>query len=287
MSLLDPDEIDAIFQKIAGCTKNDLQKRIEEAQRPLQKKAFMEQQSLAIEKIRELEREERCRLDVWAGKPNTLRKNRQSRFSRSHEELLLIGRKGPAPRQGNRVTDFTKWIHSLYDERGGTYAAMEKGVNVERELNKIKKPLQHPDWELVLQTPHDESTRRAMAKPIPALQIRGKPMWGLPDLVYRHLPSGQLVIVEIKTSDKDIPLGGWPDLRAQLWCYSQISDPAWESASSIRLVAEVWNKKQGKIYLRRNKGGLMTWMKDDPDFDKSNRELFDLYKKRIEGENEN
>lgn len=36
-----------------------------------------------------------------------------------------------------------------------------------------------------------------------------------------------LTIIERKSSHAEIPLDGWPDLRAQLWCCAQIDHPVW------------------------------------------------------------
>jgi hypothetical protein len=101
--------------------------------------------------------------------------------------------------------------------------------------------------------------------------------------VFRYRPTRELVIVDRKASDKRIPVDGWPDLRAQLWCYAQIDDPAWREAPAIRLVAEVWVRRaDGKLYLRENEGGLMRWMKGDTQFEEQNAALFALYKERME-----
>lgn len=91
------------------------------------------------------------------------------------------------------------------------------------------------------------------------------------------------MIVERKASNKQIPVDGWPDLRAQLWCYAQIDDWVWRAAPAIRLVGEVWYPRgNGKLYLRTSEGGLMRWTKGDAEFDATNAALFALYKHRIE-----
>ena len=59
--------------------------------------------------------------------------------------------------------------------------------------------------------------------PIPALAINGEPTRGRPDVVIRHRPSNVLTIIERKSTHAEIPLDGWPDLRAQLWCYAQFA----------------------------------------------------------------
>lgn len=182
----------------------------------------------------------------------------------------------------NTVTDFRRWVHSLYGGVGGTCAAMQEGKFVERNIAKVTQPLSHPDWELVYHDPLIEG-ERPIPKLIPALNIHGAPMWGAPDLVFRYRPTRELVIVERKASDKLIPVDGWPDLRAQLWAYAQIDDPVWRQAPTIRLVAEVWVRRgDGKLCLRADEGGLIRWTKGDTEFDTANAELFALYKGQAE-----
>jgi hypothetical protein len=134
---------------------------------------------------------------------------------------------------------------------------MREGKLVERSIAKLTRPISHLDWEVVYRDPLIEG-QKPEAKPIPALTIHGVPMWGAPDLVFRYRRTGGLVIVERKASDKRIPMDGWPDLRAQLWCYAQIDDPVWREAPTIRLVGEVWARSaDGKLYLRESEGGLL------------------------------
>lgn len=222
------------------------------------------------------------RLQVYCGAAKPPLPRHGEAYWATHDRLLALGQRMPATLRAHTVTDFRRWVHSLYGGRGGTPAAMREGKFVERSIAKFVRPLSHPDWELVCSDPLIEG-KRPDAKPISALSIGGKPMWGAPDLVFRHLPTGELVIVERKASDKLIPVDGWPDLRAQLWCYAQIDDPVWKEAPAIRLVGEVWRvRSDGKLYLRVNEGGLMRWTKGDETFDATNASLFALYKAQVE-----
>ena len=59
--------------------------------------------------------------------------------------------------------------------------------------------------------------------PIPTLAINREPTRGRPDVVIRHRTSNVLTIIERKSTHAEIPLDGWPDLRAQLRCYAQFA----------------------------------------------------------------
>jgi hypothetical protein len=107
---------------------------------------------------------------------------------------------------------------------------------------------------------------------------------GAPDVVLRHRPSNELTIIEYKSSWAEIPSAGWPDLRAQLWCYAQIDDPRWHTAPAIRLVAEVWMREtENVLRLRYSEGGAMRWIKDAPVLNAQNEDLFAIYKAKLEG----
>jgi hypothetical protein len=235
----------------------------------------------ATKQAKRVEAARRFRLEVYAGRATPLAPLHGQRYWAAPDELLLRGR-GPVRWRGRTVTDFTRWVHSLYSFRVGSAAAMREGKFIERSIAKFTRPLSHPDWELVYCDPLIEG-ERPEAKRIPALTINGAPLWGVPDLVFRYKPTRELVIVERKASYKPIPVDGWPDLRAQLWCYAQIDDPAWREAPTIRLVGEVWaTRLDGKLYLRANDGGLMRWTRGEEPFDSDNPKLWALYKAKVE-----
>lgn len=236
----------------------------------------------AEEKAKRIEAARRFRLEVYAGRKAPTPPRHGEPYWATPAALLRNGRLTPVRGRTNTVTDFRRWVHSLYGGRGGTLAAMREGKFVERSIAKLTRPLSHPDWELVYHDPLIEG-ERPIPKPIPPLSIHGAPMWGAPDLVFRYRPTRELVIVERKASDKQIPVDGWPDLRAQLWAYAQIDDPVWREAPAIRLVGEVWVRGGGgKLNLRSSEGGLIRWTKGDAEFDTTNAALFALYKVQAE-----
>ena len=106
---------------------------------------------------------------------------------------------------------------------------------------------------------------------ISTLKVNGKALYGVPDIVYRNAKTGEIMIVEIKASNAEVPLDGWPNLRTQLWCYAQIDQ--WADAPKITLVGQVW--KPGATTLRKT----LIWDNASRSFQEGCRNLFDAYAK--------
>lgn len=70
------------------------------------------------------------------------------------------------------------------------------------------------------------------------LRVGGAPLRVSPDLMCQNRSLSKLLIVEIKQRRKFVPSNLWPNMWAQLWCYSQI-DVA-RQAESVCVVGEVW-----------------------------------------------
>jgi hypothetical protein len=170
-------------------------------------------------------------------------------------------------RKGVRVTDFTKWLMSLYLGLPNP-SSLAQGKHIERSVARLAKPSDNLEWELKYRDPLE-------ARPSPlkmsSLTLNGEAFWGAPDLVYRNRISGELLIVERKASDKPIPANGWPNLRAQLWAYSHIDD--FKDAPAITLIGEIWNMDGNQLTRR----AVLSWSHDDKEFDAENLELFSLY----------
>lgn len=97
-------------------------------------------------------------------------------------------------------------------------------------------------WELVYADPHDDSDSRIFNAS--CLTVDGKPMRGKPDVVLRDTETGTIIIIERKVTsweDKEIPKYAWPNIRAQLWCYSWMDD--WVNASDIVLICQFWRRR--------------------------------------------
>ena len=111
-----------------------------------------------------------------------------------------------------------------------------------------------------------------MPKQISSLTMNGKPMWGAPDLVLRERKSGRILIIERKASNKDVPSDGWPNLRAQLWAYSQIDD--WLDAPEKILAAEIWGFGRIQGVRRRS---VILFDVNDQGFNSEASQLFSIY----------
>jgi hypothetical protein len=147
--------------------------------------------------------------------------------------------------------------------------AMKQGKRVEREIRpRIPVLPRHSEWELIYRDPLVERP-----EPLPAscLRVESNAVWGAPDFVYKHRKTGEVLIIDRKASDRDIPCDGWPNLRAQLWAYSLIDE--WRDAPKIHLIGDVWT------LWRRNPShrAVLYWNAADPAFQDQNRELFELY----------
>ena len=196
-------------------------------------------------------------------------------YKPEHLSLLLAAKISHPKYAGNYVTDFSGWVYSLchlnffIDNR-------EKGKSGEKEVQrKFKEHLQykksldkpmHSDWELDY---FDDLQGNTPPLCISSLTVKGDCLYGKPDYVFKHKSTGDIIIVDIKISDKEIPSDGWPNLRAQLWAYSKID--RYINAPKVTLVGEVWDGKPPK---RR---GAVRWSAFDEKFNKENKELFDLY----------
>ena len=202
--------------------------------------------------------------------------DRSAQSFRRHSDLLRLGQAKAYRNPGNRVTDFTNWVFGLcFPGRRKRVIALKMGKNAEEHLLKqhrarqlLRLPEPQPQdrhWELIFRDP------LTTVEPfrISSLTVNGSPMYGVPDIVYRNRKTGEIKIVEIKATHAEVPPDGWPNLRAQLWCYSQIDQ--WADAPKISLVGQIWSPRATE--LRRT----LVWNKADISFNRPCRELFDCY----------
>lgn len=185
-----------------------------------------------------------------------------------HEALVNLAKHLPPQRVGNTVTAFSGWIFSLYRPILNK-KSLDDGRRIERAIARRFAPVPtKAGWELVFEDP---LTEKPEVKKISALQINESPIWGVPDLVFREKATGKIVIIERKASNREIPSDGWPNLRAQLWAYSQIDE--WRNAPAITLVGEIWGFTSDQILLR----GTLRWKACDDVLRRQNTELFTLF----------
>lgn len=163
----------------------------------------------------------------------------RKRYRMSHESIAEIARRNRPSSPGSNVTDFTDWIYRLYlPERQSRSLLL--GRLAEREIARRTLSIpKHGRWKLIHCGIGDAPDA---ALTIPSLRVNGAPMRGCPDLVFREKETNRILVVELKVTEAEIPLDGWPNLEAQLWAYSHIP---WPNAGAILLVGEVWGFTEG------------------------------------------
>lgn len=190
-------------------------------------------------------------------------------------DSLLLRRAKTAPpfERAGTVTAFSRWVHGLYASSTAP-SSMSAGIALERQLaTSLLKPAQHDRWKLIYNGMGD---RTFPALEIPSLSVAGQSLVGSPDLVFREIRTGRILIVEIKTTNLRIPTGGWPDVRAQLWAYAHI--PEFSQAPEVLLRASFY--QQPPMLHRRC---VVGWSFQRETFDNLSSELFSLYKRHHEG----
>ncbi len=101
-----------------------------------------------------------------------------------------------------------------------------------------KTKLRRFEWVLEFTDPHDGSASPYSAS---RLQVAGRPLRGVPDVVLRHRWTNERIVIERKVTSR--PLDRiepelWANLRVQLWCYSWLD--AWADAPEVYLIGQVW-----------------------------------------------
>ena len=191
--------------------------------------------------------------------------------------ILRAAHDSPPESRGADVTDFSGWIFSLYHEKKDPQS-LANGRAVEEQVRRryelLRQSVPEPvsgDWEPLYRGIGEQDRKQKPPMIVTALRVGGQSLRARPDYAFRETGSRRVLIVEIKASNRDIPSDGWPNLRAQLWCYSQIDD--WVVAPEVLLTAEYWGFNAYGIFPR----GAQVWRRGDGQFEAQNRELFRLY----------
>lgn len=192
---------------------------------------------------------------------------------RAHADLVRRAELSPPEAPMPTVSSFSDWILGLYcSNRDANALRMGKdGENYVEQLRKARTRLANrsPDsgWELEF-SDNGENTEPYI---ISSLHLDGIPLRAKPDRVLRQRSTGNRLIVEIKTTRtyKPIPRFGWPNLKAQLWCYGLID--AFRDAPKVLLTGEILDFSARRLYL------ISTWDSDDPAVHAECGELFTLF----------
>lgn len=184
---------------------------------------------------------------------------------------------------------FSQWLYSLYANAFGDAQDRAEGKVAEEfilaerrrayattDYNTMRTHF--PDWRLKHNGMSVNQSDRPTYYSIDDLVVRGEPLRVLPDLIYENRRTGEIIIVEIKHSQMDIPSNLWPNIWGQLWCYSQIQEL--RDSPKVTAIGEVWGDKyhlHGEyqyVYLRAS-------VRRNPratPYDGFFRALFDIYR---------
>lgn len=194
-----------------------------------------------------------------------------------HGELLLDAKRAMERdfkgHTRNNVTDFTSWIFEL--EHKPRDAAKKSGRQGESIVQKWKRALSgskiyDTGWTRIF---FDNLDGKQEGLKISALKVNDAPMFGLPDYVLFNAALETVLIVEVKTSWKELPIDGWPNLRAQLWAYAHLDFIVEKKPKNVILIGEVWIFDEKRPYLQKT----YRWDMSDIRFCEENEELFACY----------
>ena len=191
---------------------------------------------------------------------------------------------------------FSQWLYSLYasafgdDQDRAMGKEAEEYILAERQkaFAATDRDTMHrafPDWRLM----HNGLSLNQHDRPnhfsINDLLVGGEPLRVLPDLIYENTRTDEIIIVEIKHSQMDIPSNLWPNIWGQLWCYAQIQEL--RRFQKVTVIGEVWGDYYRKESLGKRRGlrdcqyvYLRASVRRNPravPYDRFFRTLFDIY----------
>ncbi len=194
------------------------------------------------------------------------------------------------------VSGFSQWIYSLYSNDFGNDEDRADGKEAEEEIwrrrgeafnctnGRFLRNTNSP-WTLLHNGLHLGQNSGADFFELPHLRVNGKALRASPDLMYGNSATSEAIIVEIKYTRMAIPRNLWPNVWAQLWCYSQIDIVA--CARKLTVVGEIWGEMYSRGYGRgRNRVDgkklicLRASVRRDPralPYDQFFRKLFQIY----------
>lgn len=211
------------------------------------------------------------------------------------ERARLLAPKEPKP----TASGFSEWVYSIYAENKGDESDLKAGLEAEAAIFNQRKAhaagcvdqdflkKNNSAWELIHCGLRIDSSRSPHFA-IPELNFEYEIFRACPDLIYRNRATGEVIIVEIKFSRLPLTTNLWPNVWAQLWCYSRI--PVVTGAQNVRVIGEVWGtrlKKSNYFPSRRSLGEYETVLRASVQrnprarsFDRFFGELFEIYRGR-------
>lgn len=107
------------------------------------------------------------------------------------------------------------------------------------------------------------------------LIVGGESLRCVPDLVLVEDKTSEILIVERKTTfvkNPYIPTTGWPNVEAQLWCYSWIDD--FVSSPRVHMIGQLWSRIGSGISLCHRHPA---WLRTDQIHETRCRQWFRAY----------
>lgn len=211
-----------------------------------------------------------------------------------HKKLITEAQSRPPICQHATPSSFSDWIFDLC-HRPSKYKhktdSLLMGRVGERRIQNFRlwykrtrlptpRINSHNEWRYHYIDPLDDSKSQApfLAS---ALTVNGNPLRCRPDIVLTN-DIGEIMIIERKITrlrpSRPIPEGGWPNLKAQLWCYSWIDD--FRRAPNVYLASQIWIHHDEQYRLSKS---CPRWDKDDQKFQTECLELFTLLGGRFNG----
>lgn len=146
------------------------------------------------------------------------------------------------------ASGFADWIFRLQHPVATEYrnGAIQRGLDLHRYQNRklrhkrevLSRYPSDPALEVIYEDDPDNPPECLTSS---VLTVNGTPLRGKPDRIVRDRRDSSICIFEFKYSRYAMPIGGWPNLRAQLWCYGwmDIVD-RWSHDEDIALVGQVY-----------------------------------------------
>lgn len=201
----------------------------------------------------------------------------------------------PLPSKKSTASGFADWVfrqhHPSYSDfdqfgRASRSERLARGSKAHLEIDLFLRHLwtikylgsgRHSGWTVYFADNKPTPDRQFIAS---RLRIGHEPMRCLPDLVLVEDRTAEVLIIERKTTrvqEPDIPFNGWPNVEAQLWCYSWIDD--FVDSPCVHLIGQLWTRIAG--------GGVAlchrhpVWQRGDESHEARCRRWFQRYGGRV------
>ena len=177
--------------------------------------------------------------------------NTVTTFELIPSEFLRRAQASPPENPQPTASAFSQWIYSLYGRASGSKEDREAGRTVEKSVWDRRKDTfgcndnaflrrTGSDWTLVHNGLQIDDAEKSEYFSVKSLVVNKEPLRASPDLIYINGKTSEALIVEIKYSRLLITSNLWPNVWAQLWCYSQIDIVS--NARKTTVVGEVWGE---------------------------------------------